>query len=772
MIWGDAQGEPGADDSQRRSRDAHEPNSSSWWGRVRGLWRWLGAPSFDASDEEHERRARLTLSVLRLVTTAVILVTFAAFSEPNNPPQQTLVVYGPTLLVFCALIACAKRGYTAFAGWTLAWSVWVLVTFVLFFFGGLSSGDNGVAYAISVMLAGTTLGRRAGLIMAAASVVGTGAALHAETYGWIPTPLGPSLPFNTFIAITVTVLLTTIFHDMALSSVRQALHATSSALARLRAAEAENETRAMQGAALGRLGERALSSKNAVDLLRDAIDTVISLLPAERALLLLALEDSQTFRVDREASRNHDSRHGDQVSDPDSAGFGRVLKEHSCVLTTVELRSLERQLSLPPSAAALAVLVSGRLAPRGILLVMSERFHDFTAQQRQFASTIASMIGSGIERETTESLALRAQKMEAVGRLAGGVAHDFNNLLTVMVAATAELRELQLAASGVTALEDLETATQGAVLLSHQLLALSRRKPQTAQAIDLGSLVADLLAMMRRLVGKEVHMLEQLERGAPVTVLGDRAGLEQVLLNLVVNAHQAMPEGGAINVGVQSSPPGWAELRVSDTGVGMDDTTLAKIFQSFFTTKPDGTGLGLATVADVVERHGGKVTVKSSVGAGSTFTLRFPTLGSEHASAAAISSLPMPQAPQPSAATRILLVDDHELVRQIATRSLHSMGYEVVARASAQEALRELEDPKRFSLLVTDVNMPGMSGTALVEALERRGVNLPVLFISGFVDPTANGLASSARPGRRTFFLAKPFLPEQLAAAVNNCLNS
>jgi two-component system, cell cycle sensor histidine kinase and response regulator CckA len=386
--------------------------------------------------------------------------------------------------------------------------------------------------------------------------------------------------------------------------------------------------------------------------------------------------------------------------------------------------------------------------------------------QSQFAITLASMMGGALEREATEALALRAQKMEAVGRLAGGVAHDFNNLLTVMITVGSELRELRIPSTEA-ALDDLDTATQGAMLLSNQLLALSRREQQAEQALDLGGLVTDLLPMLRRLVGSDVKVVEQLEHGPQVTVLGDRSGLEQVLLNLIMNARQAMPGGGTITISVRAAPDGFVELGVKDTGAGMDEATLARIFEAFFTTKPDGSGLGLATVASVVERHGGKVSATSEVGAGSTFTVRIPTMGAARISTPdqRLSSDPQP-APHPSPVRSILLVDDHELLRQTTTRLLHSLGFDVVAKANAIEAMELLRSPRRFSLVITDVNMPGLQGTALVEELDRLGLQTPVLFISGFVDPTTSAAAGK----RRTHFLAKPFLPEQLVAAVNGCL--
>jgi len=738
--------------------------------RLQSAWAWVATPDAALSEEAYER-AQLTLRVLRLLTSTLVCVAWLALHEERNQRVWIAGLYLPTAALFLGLIACAKRGYSTFAAWVLAWAVWTFVTVVVFYFGGLAS-SCAVIYAIVVMLAGATLGRRGGMVLALASIGISALALHAQVYAWLPEPRGPILPFNTFTALAVTVLLTAIFHDMALASTRRALRATSTTLARLRSAEAENETRAMQGAALGRLGERALSARAASELLRDAVETLSEFLPAERGLLLLDEREGQ-FRLGQSAARTPPER--TLISDPRAAGLSRALREHLCVQQPEERAELERQLGLPPSATALAVMVPGRLAPHGVLIAMRDVAAPFTAEQRQFAVTIANMIGHALERENTESLAMRAQKMEAVARLAGGVAHDFNNLLTVMIASTAELRDQPLDAAGLHALGDLETATQGAVLLSRQLLALGRRQPRPAQAIDLGALVDDLLAMMRRLVGKNVQLIDKVERGPHVTVLGDRAGLEQALLNLVVNAQQAMPHGGRLEVCVRPLPEFRVELSVRDTGVGMDDATRAKIFQSFFTTKPDGTGLGLATVADVIERHAGKITVRSAPGEGSTFTLDLPRLG---ASAAQNKLVPLPDSailtqltPTPkAAAARILLVDDHDLVRQIATRTLHSLGYEVLAKPSAQDALEALENPRQFALLITDVNMPGLPGTAIVEALERRGSDLPVLYISGFIDPTTKRGAADAQRGRRVHFLAKPFLPEQLAAAVTTCL--
>ena len=711
-----------------------------------------------------DSRARLALRVLRLVLVALLFVVALAASDRHNTITNLVAVFGPTAAAFCALIAAAKRGHVALAGWALVGTFWVLVTVVVFLFGGLMA-SNAVAYGIVVMVAGTLVGRRAALAVALASVAGAGAGLHAELHGWLPTSVAPMTPFNAFIAVTTTLLLTAVLHDMAMRSVSEALHAASAALLRLRASEAENETRAMQGAALGRLGERALAVADAVEIVRDAVEIVTSLLPADQALLLIAGESLTSFRVDVAASRIVATT--SVVTDAHACGLDRVLAEQERALEPKELKALSAQLGLPPSATALAVVVPGRHAPHGVLVAFRDQPQEFSRAQRQFATTLASMMGSALEREATEALALRAQKMEAVGRLAGGVAHDFNNLLTVMITVASELRELGVP-SAEAALDDLDTATQGAVLLSNQLLALSRRKQLETQALDLGSLVADLLPMMRRLVGGDVKVQEQLEQGPGVTVLGDRSGLEQVLLNLIMNARQAMPRGGTITVSVRPASDGYVELDVADNGAGMDEATRARIFHAFFTTKPDGSGLGLATVAKVIERHGGNVSVESAVGKGSTFTVRLPALGAVRSRKSerpggASSAQPTPQTPPVGA---ILLVDDHELLRQTTTRVLHSVGFDVVAKASAIEALELLASPRRFALLITDVNMPGLRGTALVEELDRLRLDTPVLFISGFVDPTT----SSAAGRRRTHFLAKPFLPEQLVAAVNACL--
>ncbi len=388
-----------------------------------------------------------------------------------------------------------------------------------------------------------------------------------------------------------------------------------------------------------------------------------------------------------------------------------------------------------------------------------------------------------LHKDVTESRLLeeqlrQAQKMEAIGRLASGVAHDFNNLLT---AVTGHVEFL---------LEDLEEddprradaygireSADRARRLTRQLLAFSRQQVLKPRQVDLGDVVASFEGLLRRLIGEDIDL--RVIRHEPCLVRVDPGQLEQVVLNLAVNARDAMPDGGALILetgrghiaeddGGPVAPlqPGrYAVLRVTDSGCGMDGKTRARIFEPFFTTKSEakGTGLGLSTVYGIISQSGGHIAVDSAPGEGTTFSIHLPLV--EDGETEPIPESDSSNRRQHTAGTgTVLLVEDEDAVRGLAQRVLQRAGYEVLPAPNGDLALRIVDERGQPDLLLTDMVMPGMSGRELTDTLRDRWPDLPVIVMSGYNEDMVG------TPREDAHFLPKPFTPAQLAEALHVAL--
>jgi PAS domain S-box-containing protein len=377
------------------------------------------------------------------------------------------------------------------------------------------------------------------------------------------------------------------------------------------------------------------------------------------------------------------------------------------------------------------------------------------------------------ERRRLEDRLRQAEKMEAVGQLAGGVAHDFNNLLTAIVSYAALVRDaLGAAHPSVPDVREIEAAATRAAALTRQLLAFSRRQRVAPQVVDLHGVVAGMERILRRVLPENVALT--VVAHAPGTVFADPAQLEVVILNLAVNARDALPRGGRIEIqvfeledgapelGDGEAPPGpLAVLEVRDDGVGMDAATRARIFEPFFTTKPagKGTGLGLATVYGIVSQAGGEIRVRSEPGRGSEFRVYLPRWSGTAAETLAV----VPPRPARGDET-VLVVEDDAAIRALVHRTLAQAGYRVVDAATADEALSAAASP---DLLVSDVILPGRNGWDLAVALAARRPGLRVLFMSGYAaQHSGEPLLPSDAP-----FLAKPFAPDELLRKVREVLD-
>jgi len=385
------------------------------------------------------------------------------------------------------------------------------------------------------------------------------------------------------------------------------------------------------------------------------------------------------------------------------------------------------------------------------------------------------------ERRALEEQLRQAQKMDAIGRLAGGVAHDFNNLLTAIIG-YADLIEADLGAASphTEDVREIRLAADRAAVLTRQLLAFSRQQVLAPRVMDLNETVSGMRNMLRRLIGEDIELIVQ---SAPELghVRADPGQMEQVVLNLALNARDAMPRGGRLiietanveldeeyargHLGGSAGPH--VMLAVTDTGVGMDAVTRARIFEPFFTTKEKGkgTGLGLATVYGIVRQSGGSIWVYSEPGAGTIFKVYFPR--SFDVATPAVGAL---QRAEADGTETVLVVEDDDAVRTLARRGLEGYGYRVIEARNPGEAVAVSErHVGSIHLLVTDVVMPGQYGPELAQALRRERPELRVLYMSGYTD---NAIAHQGLLEAGSAFLEKPFTPGNLAAKVRATLDA
>jgi PAS domain S-box-containing protein len=352
------------------------------------------------------------------------------------------------------------------------------------------------------------------------------------------------------------------------------------------------------------------------------------------------------------------------------------------------------------------------------------------------------------ERASLQRQLASAQRLEAVGRVAGGVAHDFNNLLTIILAAADT--------GDSAAMDDIREAARRGVTLTRQLLTFGGRKSNDPRPIDLHHAMISLRPMLARVLGADVTLELRLAKAVAAVVI-DAGQLDQVLVNLVANARDAMPRGGTVTLATELKGD-CVELRVVDTGSGMDAATLASAFEPFFTTKGDrGTGLGLAVVHNIVQEARGTIRCTSEPGRGTTFTLGFPV-------SAAVPPTPVAQPPGLGArAQRIVLVDDDALVRQVVVRALKRAGFAVDAFEGGQDVSAIEARLDGADALVTDLVMPGTSGVDLALELRRRHCEVPILFVSGTAE---HALISRVREVPRASFLEKPFSAQDVVDRV------
>ena len=436
-----------------------------------------------------------------------------------------------------------------------------------------------------------------------------------------------------------------------------------------------------------------------------------------------------------------------------------------------------------------STLLAGRVW-RGVMINRRKNGEEYPEDQvvspvRDEAGTLTHFVN--LKRDLTDERRMQAQlsqaqKMESIGLLAGGIAHDFNNLITA-INATAELAALNLRGDDPVRhdLDRIRETGDRAATLTRQLLSFSRRHVLEPVSLDMNAVVQGMQDLLSRLIGEDIALVV---RAAPEAawVLADRGQLEQVILNLVVNARDAMPDGGTLTLSVEGvalaeamvtaagaavKPGPHVRLEVRDTGTGMDEATRLRMFEPFFTTKGvgQGTGLGLATVYGIVAQSGGCIAVRSAPGKGTTFAIDLPRVAVGPAAAEIQES-----AGASHGTETILLVEDEDFLRDLARRMLEMAGYAVITAADGERALSLVDASDRpVDLVLTDVVMPGMSGRELAVKLAARAAQVKVLYTSGYTEDVIlrKGLADES-----THFLRKPYTMGDLTRAVRKVLDS
>ena len=398
------------------------------------------------------------------------------------------------------------------------------------------------------------------------------------------------------------------------------------------------------------------------------------------------------------------------------------------------------------------------------------------------AITAFLAIQSDVTAQSTLEAQLRhAQKMEAIGQLAGGIAHDFNNILSVIMANSDILRDAIEPARNdlISAVRDIGTAARNGARLARKLLGFSRKTELMVETVDLAAITNELSSMLRRVIPETIRLTLHVEDDAK-RVNADRGAFEQILLNLVSNARDAMPDGGDLSIAVETRivghpAPGlesgeYAVVTVTDTGIGMDEATKQRVFEPFFTTKPEGagTGLGMAMVYGLMKQHGGYVDVDSQLGTGTTVTLYFPV-------ARGSTDAPTQRAVLPSDEIRggtetILYVEDQQTVRRTGSRILARHGYTVISADNGVAALREYEQhADAIDLVITDVVMPEMGGYDLLREIRRRDPDVPFILTSGY---SGGALQQEVGTYRNVTTVGKPWTLDELLRGVRQALDA
>jgi two-component system, cell cycle sensor histidine kinase and response regulator CckA len=690
------------------------------------LLSFFQTPAFE--DDDDRRAAQL----LRLVL-AVCLVGIVGYGIATIDVQLPWTRRLPTLGVLVVVLLCERglrRGYVRPQAWVIVAGLTLLALVSQVTSGGLRAPAT-LTLFVAVVLAGQLLGWGGALVVAGISSVGTLGVYVLYESGRVVRPLVHS---DAQYARALAVQLMGAGGLIAITA-----WSLSSTMRRLRREQAAFR-----------------------DLVEEAPDAMVSLDEQGRI--------TQVNRAhEKLIGRPRQQMLGEMFDGDDKAltadAMAEARERYKELLAGKGARLFRFELTRPDGSKVFAESnarsVRRANGQNGVDLVIRDISEQVLAEKRH--------------QELEEQLRA-ARKLEAIGQLAGGVAHDFNNLLTVVLGNLQLLRLTSLDSEQQESLQSIEAAADRAAAITRQLLAIGRRQPSRPLSLSLNDSVRQLSGLLRRMVPEHVRITTNLAERLP-NVVADPAQIDQVLLNLIANSRDAMPDGGDLTIDTFTTtlqhpeqlpplaPGAYATLRVKDTGQGMTEETQERVFEPFFTTKSPtlGTGLGLATVYGIVKQHGGHIVVESSPGAGSSFSVYFPATSEPLSGAGPVAAPARPRQ------CRLLLVDDDEPVRNVIATILRRAGHDVTMAASAEEALAEAQRlAGRLELLVTDVVMPGKSGIELSRELRGQMPHLKVLMLSGYPGRDAHVLSGEAGAA----YLAKPVTPTELLSRIDQLLGS
>jgi len=529
------------------------------------------------------------------------------------------------------------------------------------------------------------------------------------------------------------------------------------------------------------VGRMAVDTREPQLLLQRIPQAAVDALQADAAVVFLLEPDRQTFRVAGCAGDMPPEQLGSRLPNRPDTPPGFVATQGRAVL--VADYAAETRFAVPASyleaglVSALAVPLTDRGQTVGALTVRSRHVERFGDDEVHFLHSLAHLLTASLQRAQTEEQLNHSQRLESVGQLTGGIAHDFNNLLTIIQGNLQVLEDLPVVAGDAVAPQlvgaAMRASKRGAELTA-KLLAFSRRQVLQPTRVDVSALLESLADMLRRTLDQRIRITVQVQPGCP-PCLADPGQLESALLNIAINARDAMPAGGDLAFAAQhcealpaelqgGRPEGYVQIAIADTGAGMPEAVKERAFEPFFTTKAAGrgTGLGLSTVYGFAKQSKGAVLLDSSPGEGTTVALLLPC----HPDAARADTATVPVSDAVPAGLRVLLVEDEAEVRTVVATFLQALGCRVTAIATAELAQTELTSDAGYGLLLSDIALgAGQRGTQLAAQAQVRLPGLPVLLMSGYSSELLNADEASAWE-----LLRKPFTREELARAIARVL--
>ncbi|HEY86097.1 MAG TPA: response regulator [Chloroflexi bacterium] len=703
---------------------------------------FLTPPIFE--DEDKTRLANLLNTLLLFATVLVALYSLILpFTTPNPAPVSLFL--GIIILILIVTFFLMRQGKIKMTANISIAILWIFVAGMTFFLGGIFN-PSFTSLILIIFGAGFLLGTRAAVIYTILSILYSLGLLYAEMRGLLPKALSPVTPSSFWAGIVINFIAVAVFIALANRSIGRALERVRQELDERRRTESEL-----------RISEQRFRT-----LIVNYPDMIFVVDVPTRII---------TF-VNRDSFLGYTRQ---ELEDADPISFAVALDDHYLTIAHWE------EMLLPDNQ---------NLDPIEYRIISKDRQMEWVQNRKTVLSRdkvgcpvqVLITLTLTTERKQLEEQFLQAQKMEAVGRLAGGVAHDFNNLLTVIMSyAELGLKTIPNGNPARAEIKEINTVAHRAGGLTQQLLAFARKQMVEPKVIDLNKLISNLNKMLYRLIGEDIELVLSLAADLKATKV-DVGQIEQVLTNLVINARDAMPQGGRLTIETTNInltedyarmhfdiPPGqYVMFSVSDTGIGMSDEIKAHIFEPFFSAKEagKGTGLGLATCYGIIKQSNGHISVYSEVGEGTTFKIYLPRVKQ----AGERESTQKLAADIPGGNETILLAEDEAIVRDPSARILRDMGYTVLEAENGADALQILQAQNNptLNLLISDVIMPKMGGVELAKELQALQPTLKILYISGHTD---SAIFRYGMPGKGSSFLQKPFSAGALARKVRDLLD-